>query len=396
MEDQAGVEMLETLEKRVRRGHLELLERKENWEMREILDQMAPVERKAAMEKGGHQALLVIADQEEERHVCDRSYDGGDPGPQGEQGREGPYGPPGEPGPKGLPGPPGLPGDTGSIGDRGEDGPPGNGTDGFPGFPGYPGNRGDPGVNGTKGHPGPKGDEGEIGDPGRESNATGTIGMKGAKGYRGPEGPPLAVNLRWIAGGTFTGEALEFTRENLVQRFTTEKRVAIVITDGRSDILRDPTPLNALCGFSTQVVPLGIGDIFQAPPNPEQLSTISCGGVSIQRENYAELLDDTFLYNITSEVCKDKKCPDYTCPKCKCGPIDVLFVLDSSESIGLQNFMIAKDFIIKVIDRLMKDEHVTFSPRESHVGVVQYSHDKTQELVALGDANIDNIGALKE
>uniref|UniRef100_A0A8C4Y0T3 VWFA domain-containing protein n=1 Tax=Gopherus evgoodei TaxID=1825980 RepID=A0A8C4Y0T3_9SAUR len=46
---------------------------------------------------------------------------------------------------------------------------------------------------------------------------------------------------------------------------------------------------------------------------------------------------------------------------CKCGPIDVLFVLDSSESIGLQNFQIAKDFIIKVIDRLSKDERVKVS-----------------------------------
>lgn len=32
--------------------------------------------------------------------------------------------------------------------------------------------------------------------------------------------------------------------------------------------------------------------------------------------------------------------------------------MDSSESIGLQNFQIAKDFIIKVIDRLSKDERV--------------------------------------
>lgn len=44
--------------------------------------------------------------------------------------------------------------------------------------------------------------------------------------------------------------------------------------------------------------------------------------------------------------------------ECKCGPIDILFVLDSSESIGLQNFEIAKDFVVKVIDRLSRDELV--------------------------------------
>lgn len=37
-----------------------------------------------------------------------------------------------------------------------------------------------------------------------------------------------------------------------------------------------------------------------------------------------------------------------------------------------------------------------FEPGESRVGVVQYSHDNTQELVAMGDANIDNIGTLKQ
>lgn len=54
-------------------------------------------------------------------------------------------------------------------------------------------------------------------------------------------------NLKWIAGGTYTGEALQFTKDNLLRRFTSDKRVAIVITDGRSDTLRDPTPLNSLC-----------------------------------------------------------------------------------------------------------------------------------------------------
>lgn len=47
--------------------------------------------------------------------------------------------------------------------------------------------------------------------------------------------------------------------------------------------------------------------------------------------------------------------------ECKCGPIDTIFVLDSSESIGEMNFGIAKDFIIKVIDRLRTEEHVMVS-----------------------------------
>lgn len=53
--------------------------------------------------------------------------------------------------------------------------------------------------------------------------------------------------------------------------------------------------------------------------------------------------------------------------ECKCGPIDILFVLDSSESIGLQNFEIAKEFIIKVIDRLSRDELVKVRPTLAHM-----------------------------
>lgn len=60
------------------------------------------------------------------------------------------------------------------------------------------------------------------------------------------------------------------------------------------------------------------------------------------------------------EMLPCKHVPPLLClaPECTCGPVDLLFVLDSSESIGLQNFQIAKDFIIKVIDRLSKDERV--------------------------------------
>ncbi|XP_008112767.1 collagen alpha-1(VI) chain [Anolis carolinensis] len=185
-------------------------------------------------------------------------------------------------------------------------------------------------------------------------------------------------NLRWIAGGTYTGEALQFTRDNLAQRFTSEKRVAIVITDGRSDILRDQTPLSALCGFNTQVVPLGIGDIFQGPPNPEQLSTISCGGVSIQRENFAELLDDTFLQSVVSEVCKDKKCPDYTCPISFSGPTDITLVVDSSTSVGSRNFNTTKKFVKRLAERFLS----AAKPTEDavRVSVVQYSGRTQQKL----------------
>ncbi|XP_010132643.1 PREDICTED: collagen alpha-1(VI) chain, partial [Buceros rhinoceros silvestris] len=192
-------------------------------------------------------------------------------------------------------------------------------------------------------------------------------------------------NLKWIAGGTFTGEALQFTKENLLRRFTSDKRVAIVITDGRSDTLRDPTPLNSLCDV-TPVVSLGIGDIFRNPPNPDHLNDIAClsrptrPGLSIQRDNYAELLDDTFLQNITSYVCQEKKCPDYTCPITFEGPADITLLVDSSTSVGSKNFETTKKFVKRLAERFLEagkpaDDSV-------RVSVVQYSGRNQQKVEA--------------
>ena len=43
---------------------------------------------------------------------------------------------------------------------------------------------------------------------------------------------------------------------------------------------------------------------------------------------------------------------------CKCATLDLAFVVDSSESIGSTNFAIAKEFVVTVIDRLVKDQKV--------------------------------------
>ncbi|XP_062972133.1 collagen alpha-1(VI) chain [Elgaria multicarinata webbii] len=192
-------------------------------------------------------------------------------------------------------------------------------------------------------------------------------------------------NLHWIAGGTFTGEALQFTKENLLRQFPSDKRVAIVITDGRSDILRDRTPLNVLCEVNTQVVPVGIGDLYSAPPNPEQLISISCGGLSIQRENFAELLDDTFLQNVTSEICKEKKCPDYTCPISFAGPVDLTLLVDSSTSVGSRNFDTTKKFVKRLAERFL----TAAKPAENtvRISVIQYSGKAQQKLEAQFEQN---------
>lgn len=148
--------------------------------------------------------------------------------------------------------------------------------------------------------------------------------------------------LQWMGGGTFTGEALQYTRSRLLPP-TPNNRIALVITDGRSDTQRDTTPLSVLCGpdiqvgrppYHTvaltpkgpgdcphqgphqhcpppQVVSVGIKDVFGLAAGSDQLNVISCQGlapqgrpgISLVKENYAELLDDGFLKNITAQIC---------------------------------------------------------------------------------------------
>lgn len=52
--------------------------------------------------------------------------------------------------------------------------------------------------------------------------------------------------------------------------------------------------------------------------------------------------------------------------ECKCAPLDLAFIVDSSESIGATNFALAKDFIITVIDRLIKDQQVKVTSTSAH------------------------------
>uniref|UniRef100_A0A2K5WAA5 Collagen alpha-1(VI) chain n=1 Tax=Macaca fascicularis TaxID=9541 RepID=A0A2K5WAA5_MACFA len=185
-------------------------------------------------------------------------------------------------------------------------------------------------------------------------------------------------NLQWMAGGTFTGEALQYTRDQLLPP-SPNNRIALVITDGRSDTQRDTTPLNVLCSPGVQVVSVGIKDVFDFVPGSDQLNVISCqglapsqgrAGLSLVKENYAELLEDAFLKNVTAQICIDKKCPDYTCPITFSSPADITILLDSSASVGSHNFDTTKRFAKRLAERFLMAGR---TPRPRRVAVVQYS-----------------------
>lgn len=184
--------------------------------------------------------------------------------------------------------------------------------------------------------------------------------------------------LQWMAGGTFTGEALQYTRDRLLPP-TPNNRIALVITDGRSDTQRDTTPLSVLCGPDIQVVSVGIKDVFGFVAGSDQLNVISCQGlasqgrpgISLVKENYAELLEDAFLKNITSHICIDKKCPDYTCPIKFSSPADITILLDGSASVGGHNFETTKRFAKRLAERFLGAR--ADPAQDVRVAVVQYS-----------------------
>ncbi|XP_063162103.1 collagen alpha-1(XXVIII) chain-like [Candoia aspera] len=240
----------------------------------------------------------------------------GPPGPLGEQGigipgakgDRGHPGPPGPFGPKGdgYPGPPGLPGLPGAPGEQGPDGI------GLPGPKGDPGMRGPAGLPGLPGEglPGPKGNIGRQGPPGAlgppGEGIQGPKGKQGIQGMPGPRGPP--------------GEGLLGPKGD---RGTAGERGR----KGEKGNMGDP----GAAGEPGRTGPKGVQ--------------------GLTREDIIKLIKEICGCGI----------------KCKEIPMELVFVIDSSESVGPENFEIIKDFVTALVDR------VTVGRNATRIGLVLYS-----------------------
>uniref|UniRef100_A0A673GGE3 Collagen, type VI, alpha 1 n=1 Tax=Sinocyclocheilus rhinocerous TaxID=307959 RepID=A0A673GGE3_9TELE len=200
-------------------------------------------------------------------------------------------------------------------------------------------------------------------------------------------------DLRWLAEATYTGEALQYSLNNMINKLLTERSVVIVLTDGRSDTKRDTVPLNVLCGKGLKVGGVGVTDYAERKPNPEQLEEVVCKddpreGFSFVLNNFGLLLDDSFLQNLTERICEDKKCPTYTCPISFNDNTDVLIMMDSSASVGSKNFEVTKEFAQMLAKRFLSAERGGFQVR---VGIGQYSNNANLE--AEFSSNTTQVGA---
>ncbi|XP_048379939.2 collagen alpha-1(XXVIII) chain-like isoform X2 [Stegostoma tigrinum] len=269
----------------------------------------------------------------------------GEPGLRGEVGLPGPVGK-GFPGPKGDRGPPGPQGSSGNpgvalIGPKGYrgatglPGPPGPKGEGFPGpqgVQGLPGPRGDPGEDG-KGLPGSKGDVGLPGPPGPigvpglgypgAKGAVGRMGLPGPKGsqgeaIQGPKGAPGSPGLMGPRGPP--GEGIPGQKGDRGYKGERGKK-----GDKGDEGLSGPK-----------------GD---SGKNGEK------GEAGITREEIIKLI---------RSICGCGK-------KCKEKPLELVFVIDSSESVGPENFDIVKEFVTALIDRISESNEAT------RIGVILYS-----------------------
>ncbi|KAM4551328.1 collagen alpha-1(VI) chain [Odontesthes bonariensis] len=198
-------------------------------------------------------------------------------------------------------------------------------------------------------------------------------------------------NMRWLAEATYTGEALDFALSNTIQKMTHDNKVVLVLTDGRSDTDRDKVPLNILCGKDLQVGGLGVKDYSGRQPNPEQLNSMVCPndpkpGFSFVMDTFAGLLEDSFLQNLTGQICQKKTCPDYKCPISFVESTDILMMMDSSSSVGNSNFEITKTFVQRMAERFLTAERKGVA--RVRVGVAQYSRKPKLEVELTDDLKL--------
>ncbi|XP_043825361.1 collagen alpha-1(XXVIII) chain isoform X2 [Dromiciops gliroides] len=276
----------------------------------------------------------------------------GPEGPKGEPGVMGPFGMPGAsiqgpPGPKGDRGEMGIPGfkgesgpairgPKGAQGPRGPEGAPGPKGDGYPGTTGPRGLPGPPGPMGLRGigDPGAKGDPGVRGPPGpsgpRGIGIQGPKGVIGQKGLPGPPGPP-GYGTQGIKG------------EQGPQGPQGQKGTVGLGLPGQKGEPGSPGDVGKK-GEKGE-----IGD--PGAPGREGLPGPK-GDLGLTREEIIKLI---------IEICGCGA-------KCRESPLELVFVIDSSESVGPENFQIIKDFVKKLVDRVAVD-HAT-----ARMGLINYSH----------------------
>ncbi|KAM9308136.1 collagen alpha-6(VI) chain-like [Gastrophryne carolinensis] len=176
-------------------------------------------------------------------------------------------------------------------------------------------------------------------------------------------------NIRQLGGGTNTGAALNFTRELIVDprnaRGQNVPVYLIILTDGESqDSVKEAAEI--LRGDNVMVYAVGVKEA-----NQTQLLEITGDEKRVHYVyNFAALKDIKDI--IAQQICADKACEEPAA--------DVMFLVDSSGSIGQENFNKMKTFMKSLVNQ------TKVGPNLIQFGVVQFS-DTPMEVLQLNKNN---------
>ncbi|XP_047732091.1 collagen alpha-5(VI) chain isoform X1 [Prionailurus viverrinus] len=171
------------------------------------------------------------------------------------------------------------------------------------------------------------------------------------------------LNIKQLKGNTDTGKALDFMlqiiKEGKKHRTSSVPNYLIVLTDGKSrdEVLK---PAERLRAEQIIIHAVGIGEA-----NKEELQQIAG---EEERVNFGQNFDS--LKRIKNEVvrriCTEKGCEDMKA--------DIMFLVDSSGSIGYENFGKMKTFMKNLLAK------IKIGPDKTQIGVVQFSHYNQEEF----------------
>ncbi|XP_077159547.1 collagen alpha-4(VI) chain-like isoform X2 [Paroedura picta] len=170
-----------------------------------------------------------------------------------------------------------------------------------------------------------------------------------------------AIDALWqLGGGTNTGDALKFMKD-LFRKAARDNipKYLILITDGESDD-SVTEPAEELRSEGIKIFAIGVGNASQ-----EQLVQITGMENQTHLVNAYDALNN-FGLTVARDIC--------TSNACKTLIADIVFLIDTSESMRRKQFLLTKDFIQGIIDQS------DIGPDKIQIGLIQYSADSKVEF----------------